>query len=96
MAVQAGPGHNGYGLGHLRPAEPCGDEAAEQGCDQWLVVDEEEKLSPLQQEPEMPDRAECGQQLSVEGGVPGAHPRQLLGVERQWRPAATPASWGPP
>jgi hypothetical protein len=27
MAVQAGPGHQSYGLGHLRPAEPRGDEA---------------------------------------------------------------------
>jgi hypothetical protein len=30
--------------------------------------------------------AESGQQLSVEGGVPGACPRQLLGVECQWLP----------
>ncbi len=59
---------------------------AEQGCDQWLEVSEEAKLSPLQQESEMFDRAEGGQQLHVEGRVPGARPRQLLGVERQWLP----------
>jgi hypothetical protein len=59
---------------------------AEQGCDQCLVVSEEAKLSPLQQESEMSDRAEGGQQLTVKGGVPGAHPRQLLGVERQGLP----------
>jgi hypothetical protein len=51
------------------------------GCDQWLVVGEEVKLSPFQQESEMSDRAEGGQQLPVKGGVPGARPRQLLGVE---------------
>ncbi len=28
LAVQAGPGHQSYGLGHLWPAEPRGDEAA--------------------------------------------------------------------
>jgi hypothetical protein len=64
-------------------ARPCG---AEQGCDQWLVVSEEAKLSPLQQESKMSDRSESGQQLPVEGRVPGARPRQLLGVERQRLP----------
>ena len=28
LAVQAGPGHQSYGLGHLWPAEPPSDEAA--------------------------------------------------------------------
>jgi hypothetical protein len=28
LAKHASPGHKCYGLGHLRPAEPCGDEAA--------------------------------------------------------------------
>jgi hypothetical protein len=28
LALQAGPGHLGNGLGHLGPAEPGGDEAA--------------------------------------------------------------------
>jgi hypothetical protein len=28
LAAQAGPGHQSYGLGHLWPAEPRGDEAA--------------------------------------------------------------------
>ncbi len=28
LTVQAGPGHLSYGLGHLWPAEPGGEEAA--------------------------------------------------------------------
>ncbi len=35
----------------------------------------------------MSDCAEGGRQLPVKGGVSGAHPRQLLGVERQRLPA---------
>ncbi len=47
---------------------------------------EEAKLSSLQQESKMSDRAESSQQFPVEGGVPGARPRQLLGVESQRLP----------
>ena len=44
------------------------------------MVGKQAELSSLQYEPEMSDRAEGGQQLPVEGGVPGARPRQLLGA----------------
>ncbi len=66
-----------------RPRWRC----AKQGRDARLVVGKQAESAPLQQKPEMSDRAEGGQQLSVEGGVPGARPRQLLRVERQWLPS---------
>jgi hypothetical protein len=39
--------------------ESCRCWRADQGCDQWLVVSEEAKLSPLQQESEMSDRPDA-------------------------------------
>ncbi len=53
------------------------------------MIRQQADTSPLRQEAEMADSAESGEQLSVDGGVAAARPRQLLGEKGEGLTAAT-------